>query len=117
MKAVLKKIEKRDCKTKAGQKFSVIDYTCEVEVNDSGDIKILKGSMNIDYAKKYFEFCKITSKEAINKDVNVVIAKRKYSDSNGADHIVLYIKFLNFLDKDGNIIVMNTKKDEEDIGF
>ena len=116
MKAVLKKIAKRDCKTKKGTKFSVIDYTCDVEYSN-GEVKTLRGSMSIDYAKKYFEFCNETSKSAINKDVEVVVAKRKYTDSNENERTVNYVKYMNFIDENGNKIIMKSDTSEEDIDF
>ena len=116
MKAVLKKIAKRDCKTKKGTKFSVIDYTCDVEYS-SGEVKTLRGSMSIDYAKKYFDYCRVSSKDAINKDVEVVVAKRKYTDSNENERTINFIKYMNFIDENGNKIIMKSDEKEEDLDF
>ena len=117
MKGIIKKIEKKDYKTSQGKSFSKIVITCDVEVNDIGDIKTLKATYSPDFAKKYFEYCKISSKQAINKDVNVVVAKKNYEDNNGNSKTYSYIKFLNFLDEDGEPIIMLSDKKEEDIGF
>ena len=116
MKAVLKKISKRECKTKKGTKFSVIDYTCDVEYSN-GEVKTLRGSMSVDYAKKYFEYCGMTSQTAINKDVEVVVAKRKYIDSNENERTINFVKFMNFIDENGNKIIMKSETSEEDIDF
>lgn len=116
MKAILKKIEQVERKTKKGTKFNVIKYTCDVEFNN-GEVKTLTGSMSVDYAKKYFEYCKETTKTAINKDVRVVVAKRKYIDSNENERTISYIKFLNFIDQNGDIIIMPSADKQEDLDF
>ena len=116
MKAKLIKIEKKELKTKAGAKFSKIEFTCDVKINDKGDVKTYKGSYSEDYARRYFAYCKVTTKDLIGKEVDVSLAKRTY-EHEGESRYVNYIKWLNVLDKDGNIIKMPSENSTTDLDF
>lgn len=106
MKAKLIKIEKKELKTKDGKnKFNVIEFTCDVKINDKGDIKTYKGSYGEEFARKYFAYCNVKTKDLIGKTVDVSTAKRSY-EYNGETRTVTYIKFLNVLDEDGQVIRM-----------
>ena len=59
----------------------------------------------------------MSSQTAINKDVEVVVAKRKYTDSNENERTINYIKYMNFIDENGNKIIMKSEKSEEDLDF
>ena len=46
MIGTLKKIELRECQTKdKKQKFRIVEFTCDVKVDDKGNIKTLKVGM------------------------------------------------------------------------
>lgn len=111
MKAILKKIEVKEYKGENG-KFKKVEFVCDVMVNDKGEIRTLKGSYNYDFAKRYFEYCGIKTKDAIGKEVNVTISKRAYEDSEGNNRVYSYIKYMNLLDKNGEAIIM--KKEDDD---
>lgn len=116
MNATITKILKKDCTTSDGKKFSVLDITCNVLWDEErGEIKQLKSSMSLDYAKKYFEYCHITTKDAIGKKVNVIVSKKEFTKKDGTNRIYTFIKYLNFLDENNNPIIM--PKEESNIGF
>lgn len=113
MKAKLKKIERKEYKTKDGkQKFSKIEFTCDVQVDAKGTVKTLKGSYSEEFARKYFEYCNVKTKDLIGETVEVVLAKRSYSNEKGEDRTVTFIKFLNVL-KDGKPVIMPKAEGEE----
>lgn len=116
MKATITKIMKKECTTTDGKKFSVIDIKCDVVINDKGDVRSLTSSMSMDYAKKYFNYCNVTSKQAIGMTVSVVAAKKVFKTKDDEERTYNYIKFLNFLDSEGNPIIM-PKDNDENIGF
>ena len=114
MKAILKKIELKEFKTKKKKKFNKVEFTCDVKVNDKGDIKTYKGSYNEQFARDYFAFCGVKTKDLVGKEVDVALAKREY-ESNGETKVINYIKFLNVLNEEKQPIFM--KKDKTEIDF
>ena len=116
MEAILKKIELKEIKTKDNKKFKKIEFTCDVKLNDKGDIKTLKGDMGEEYARKYFSYCGKKTKEVIGEKVEVTTAKRAYSDANGNERVYNYIKYLKLLDNEGKPIYL-PKEDAEEIDF
>ena len=116
MKGVLKEIKKIDLKSKNGQKFSKIEFTCDVKVNDKGDIKTLKGNYGEDFAKKYFGFCNVKTKDLIGKDVECILAKREW-EKDGVRRITTYIKYLNVLDENGKVILLPKEETNEELDF
>lgn len=115
MKAFLKKLELKTFKTTDGKQFKKLEFTCDVEINDKGDIRTCKGSYSEDYARKYFAYCGTTTKEAIGREVNVTLSKRNYTAQNGEIRTLTYIKFMNFLDEKGNVIII--PKADSDLDF
>ena len=115
MKATVKNFKIRKVDTKDGKQFEMLDYTCDVQINDKGEIKTLKGSMSTEYARKYFAYCGVKTTELINKTVDVVVSKRKYENANGEERTTTFIKYLNVLNTDGSPIVM--PKDSNPINF
>lgn len=114
MIGTLKKIELRECQTKdKKQKFKIVEFTCDVKVDDKGNIKTLKGSYSEEFAKKYFSYCDVKTKDLIGKDVECVTAKREWENDKGEKRIVTFIRFMNVLDKDGNPIIMPKEGTEE----
>lgn len=121
MEAVLRKIELKQCEVKKGdnkgKKFKVLDFEVDVLVNaEKGEIKTRKGSMSEDYARRYFGYCKVKTTEAIGKTVDVVLSKRRYTNKDGEERTIEFVKYLNLLDEAGEPIIM-PKADAQDIGF
>lgn len=117
MKGILKRIELKEYATKDNKKkFKKVEFVCDVKIDDKGNIKTLKGSYGEEFARKYFEYCNVKTKDLIGKEVECVTAKRTYTNSDGETKIVTYIKFLNVLDKDGNIIIM-PKDTQQELDF
>ena len=101
---IVKKIEMLELKTHEGKKFKKVEFVCDV-TDAKGYVKTLKGSYGEEYARRYFKYCEIETKDLIGKKVGVVLAKRSY-EKDGEQHIVQFIRFMNVLDKDGNAIIM-----------
>ena len=123
MKAILRKVEKKTFEVKQGKnkgnKFDKVEFSCDVIYGDKGQVKQLKGSYSMDFAKEYFEHCAtITGKKMldyIGTEVEVVTEKRTYERKEGGTGVFEYIKFLNILNpQDGKAILL--PKDETD-GF
>lgn len=115
MKGIVKKIELKECQTKDKKnKFKVLEFTCDVTINDKGEIKTLRGSWGEEYAKKYLAYLEMKSKELIGKEVDCTIAKRQY-EKEGETRTINFIKYMNVIDKDGNPIYL--PKEEEDLDF
>lgn len=116
MKATLKKIELKELKTKDGKKFNKVEFTCDVKIDDKGTIKTLKGNYSEDYAKRYFKYCGVLTKDLIGKEVDVILAKRVYSNDKGEERTITFIRFLNVLDAEGNAIIM-PKESQKELDF
>ena len=116
LKAKLIKIEKKELKTKDGRKFTKIEFTCDVVLNDKGEVKTYKGDYSEDYARKYFAYCNTTTRDVIGKEVDVSIAKRSYQHE-GETRYVTFIKWLNLLDENGNVIRMPSENSSEVLDF
>lgn len=116
MKGKLKKIEIKELKTKDGKKFKKVEFTCDVAVDDKGTIRTLKGSYSEEFARKYFAYCEVKTKDLIGKEVECITAKRAYQNDKGEERITQFIRFLNVLDTDGNPIIM-PKEDTTPLDF
>lgn len=115
MEGILKEIKRVECKTKDGKKFNMVEFKCDVKMNDKGDIKTLKGSYGEEFAKKYFTYCGTLTKDLIGKKVEVTLAKRSY-EKDGESRTVNYIKYLNVIGEDGKAIYL-PKEESEDLDF
>lgn len=116
MKGILKKIELKEYTTKDNKKkFKKVEFTCDVKIDEKGNIKTLKGSYGEEFARKYFEYCNVKTKDLIGKEVECVTSKKSF-EKDGETKIVTYIKFLNVLDKDGNVIIM-PKDSQQELDF
>lgn len=116
MRGIIKKFELRTCETKDKKnKFKLLEFVVDVKINDKGDIKTLKGSYGEEYARKYFAFCGVKTKDLIGKEVEVSLAKREY-EKEGERRTINYIKYMNVLDENGEAIYM-PKDDEEGVDF
>ena len=116
MKGIIKKFELKQFESKDGKKFKKLIATVDVKLNDRGDIKTVKGSFSEDYARKYFKYCGVTTKDLVGQDVDVSLAKRLYTDDEGNERQVTYAKFINVLDENGYSIIM-PKDDATTIDF
>lgn len=115
MKGIVKKIELKECQTKDKKnKFKVLEFTCDITMNDKGEIKTLRGSWGEEYARKYLAYCEMKSKELIGKEVDCTIAKRQY-EVEGETRTINFIKYMNIIDKNGDSIYL--PKDDEEIDF
>ena len=118
MRGILKKVDVVEIVKKDKTKFKKLNYEVDVIIDtEKKEIKTYKGDMSIDYAKDYVEFCinelndeKVKKlKDFVGKEVDVILAKRMYTNKDGEERVYNYIKFLNFIDKDGNPIFKNKK--------
>ena len=118
MRGILKKVNVVEIVKKDKTKFKKLNYEVDVVIDtEKKEIKTYKGDMSIDYAKDYVEFCvnelndeKVKKlKDFVGKEVDVTLAKRMYTNKDGEERVYNYIKFLNFIDKDGNPIFKNKK--------
>lgn len=116
MNAILRKIEKKEIQKKdSKQKFEILEFTCDVKINEKGDIKTLRGKYGIEFARKYFEYCGVKTRDVVGKKVDVSIAKRTYETSEGEERTISYIRFMNVLNEKGEPIIM--PKEENSIDF
>lgn len=115
MRGIIKGFKIRKVETKDGKSFEMLDYTADIVINDKGEIKTLKGSMSVEYARKYFAYCGVKTADLVNKEVAVTLAKRKYENADGEERTVNFIKYLNVLNDEGEPIYMN--KDTDTINF
>lgn len=114
MRAKIIRIEKVDRTAQKGdnkgKKFTRYIVTCDV-VNQQKDVKRLKWDTSDTYMLKYLNYCGIKSiKDIIGEEVSVVVARRMYEDEEGVEKTYTYIKFLNLIDENGEIVIM--PKDE-----
>ena len=109
MKGILKKVELKEFKAQSGAKFKKLCFVCDV-IDDKKEVKTLKGDFSEDFARKYFKYCNVKTKDLIGKEVECVIAKKSF-ESDGETKTFNYIKFMNVLNEDGKAIIM--PKDED----
>lgn len=117
MKGILKKVELKEFKTEDGRKFKKVIFVCDC-IDDKNEVRTLKGSYSEDFAKKYFAYCNVKTKDLIGKTVGVVCAKKTFESEDGETRIYNYIKFLNVLDEEGKEIIMpKDGEDNSDLNF
>ena len=116
MKGILREVKLIECKNEAGAKFKLFEFKADVKINDKGDVKTLKGSYGEEFAKKYFTYCGVKTKDLIGKEVEVVVAKRSY-EKDGETRVVNYIKYLNVLDSEGKPIYLPKDDEESELDF
>ena len=116
MIGIIKKFELKQFEKKDGKKFKKLVATIDIKLNERGDIKTVKGSLSEDYARKYFKYCGVTTKDLVGKNVDVTLAKRAYTDDEGNERQVTYAKFINVLNDEVHAIIM-PKDDATTIDF
>lgn len=118
MKATIKKIAQKNIKTQTGKQFTKFVIECDVQVNDKGEIRTYRSEMSMDYAKRYFNFCGVSSKDLIGKECEVTLRKRAYTANDGTPRTITEIKYLNLLNDEGCPIIMPSEGDAKaDFGF
>lgn len=116
MKAILKSIKRKEYKTSKGTKFTKVEFTCDVKMNDEGDVKTLKGSYGEEFARKYFTHCGVLTKDLVGKEVEVTVAKKSF-ESEGEMRTYNYIKYINVLDKEGKPIYLPKEDGNEGLDY
>ena len=106
----LAKVEFKTYETKQGKKFQTMVFWVDV-VDEKNEVRCYRGSMGIEYAKKYFEHCGKSSVSAIGCDVDVTLRKRMYTDEDGEVRTVTEVKYMNFLDDSGKKVFLTPKED------
>lgn len=115
MKGIVRKISKVTRNKKDGKTFNQIVITVDVVIDEEKKtIKTRSAYLGEEYAKKYAKYCNLSSEDMIGKEVFVVLEKRMY-EKDGVEKITEFIKYLNFIDENGQPIIM--KKDDSNIGF
>lgn len=111
MRGILKKVELREFKTSEGKKFKKFLFEVDCTVKDN-EVKTLKGSYSEEFARKYFEFCGVKTKELIGKEVEVVTAKKSIIKEDQRITYT-YIKFINVLNEAGEAIYLPRENEGE----
>lgn len=113
MKAIIRKITMKKVNTKDGRQFDKIRIECDCIEPETNRVRTRAAEMSLEYAKDYFNYCGISSKQAIGMEVSVTMQKRAFNDANGELRTFEEIKYVNFLDENGNAIIMNKKEECE----
>lgn len=116
MKGKIKKVYAKEFKARDSRKFKKICIEVDV-VGENNIVRTRTAQMSIDYAKKYFNHCGLSSADLPGMDCNVTMQKRMFKDAEGNDRVVEEIKYLNMLDDAGNPIIMRKEEPSEDLGF
>lgn len=116
MKGIIRKIDLVERKKKNGGTFKQVVMTVDVIVDEEKKtVKTRSAYLNEEYAKKYAAYVGKTSAEMLGCTVQVVLEKRMY-EKDGVEKISETIKYLNFLDAEGQPIIM-PKEDAKELGF
>ncbi|MFI3297341.1 MAG: hypothetical protein R3Y59_06900 [bacterium] len=109
MKATIKTIEKKIVNTKNGE-IEKADVTFAVDI---------KGSFFVDFLRKLCADNNITSAELLNREVAVSLDSTVYTNDEGKDFNYFFVKYINLLDDNGNVIFNKkiTKTEENDSLF
>lgn len=116
MLGILRKVYVKEFKTKEGKSFKKFMFECDVCKKDNEVVK-RTGSYNLDYAKKYFEFCNVKTKDIVNQEVDCLLANKSFKDKDGNTRVYEYIKFLNVLDNNHKPIIMKNAETNNELDF
>lgn len=105
MRAILKSINYDYRKDKDGNRERIVVFKCDFK--DGETTKSLWGRYSEKFARDYFGYCGITTKELVGKEVDCIVGT--YTDKEGKEKE--FIKFLNVLDKNDKPIVMPKELD------
>lgn len=117
MKAIIRKIYMKNVVTSTGKKFDKICIECDCVDEATNYIRTRTAEMSPEYATKYFNYCGISSKQAIGMEVNVELQKRAFNGADGQLKTFTSIKYLNFFDEDGKPIIMQKKEEVTKLPF
>lgn len=119
MKAIIRNVSKKTISTRTGTKFDKIVILCDVVNDKTKEVKQYKSEMSVDYAKRYFKFCGLSSKDLPGKECDATLRRRQFTTKEGNEAYVTEIKYLNVLDEHGEPIIMRNKEETtaEDLGF
>lgn len=95
-------IQKR---SKSGNPFSLFEYFVVIETESQYQGMEFRGTMNVERAKRYFNFCNIHTSHLLGKLVQVTLGEREYIN-NGERESVIECKYLNCLKSNGDPIIM-----------
>ena len=113
MKAIIRKVELKKITTTEGKKFDRIEITCDVFV-DEKNVRSRRASMSVDYAKKYFAHCGLSSADLPGKLCEVTLRKRSFTDkTTGELRVMEEIRYLNMLDENGEPIILRPEADKD----
>lgn len=117
MRAVIRKIYMKNVQTATGKKFDKVCIECDVIDEETKYVRTRTAEMSPEYATKYFNYCGISSKDAIGMEVNVELQKRIFNGADGQLKTFTSIKYLNFIDSEGKPIIMAKKGRKSDLPF
>lgn len=104
--AELLEIRQISVTTKKGYSVKLCEYFARLLTPGPLQGYDVRGTMNVDRAKRYFNFCCISSEEAIGKLVQVTMHTREFINAKGEPVTVDEIHYLNFLKENGQPLVM-----------
>lgn len=104
MRAILKVI-KPGFSMINGNKKPLAVFKCEYE--EGGKTISVWGAYSESYARDYFKYCGVLTKDLVGKEVEIILGS--YKDKEGKEKPK--IKFLNVLDKNDKPIVMPKELD------
>lgn len=110
MKAIIRQVSMKTVNCKDGRTFNKIAIRCDV-VKEEDKVFSRTAEMSVDYAKKYFAHCGLSSSDLPGKVCDVTLQKRMFKDANGNDRVIESIKYLNMLDEDGKPIILRKEAD------
>lgn len=115
MKGILKSVELKEFEAKdTKKKFKKLVFKVDVLMNDKDkSVKTYTGSYGEQFARDYFAFCNVKTKDLIGKEVGVVLAKKQMTTAEGETRVIQYVKYLNVLDAEGKEIVYNKDTKQE----
>lgn len=114
MKATIKRVSMKTVEVKAtGVKFDKVVITCDVHLPDSDRVLTKNAEMSVDWAKKYFGYCGLSSRDLPGMPCEVTMQKRAFTNQDGIDCTVNEIKYLNMLDADGKPIILRKEPEKE----
>lgn len=116
MKAYIRKIYMKNVVAKNGTKFDKVVIECDC-VDENSRVKTRVAEMSKEYAIKYFNYCGVSSAEAIGKQCEVTLQRRMFEDKNGEMRTFESIKYLNLLNDEGERIIMAKDETKQDLPF
>lgn len=98
-------VEAVERKTKEDKKFTQVLIT--VDTIHKEEVKTLKATMSLEYAKKYFGHCKVKSRDLVGQDCKVSIFTKSFKPEDKDEAIKFNaIRYLNLIDDEGKSILL-----------